>query len=754
MSEENLEEWDASFLEELIQVEELALSSSSVTQNNPPSSSYLRPLPPPSDEPLHFPPPSRIDSLSYSPPRELSQRTADVGGAFTSNGVVAKSATPSTPVRCVRGSDNAKDLEIERLKKELGRVSKQLANLEHECFKLKKERNKEDQLTFADSRNEVKVANFHGSRIANLEHGIPVAEHHGVRQELPNAKAFDDQIGLHTAKSSCKAIGVQADLNTCLDLSKKLQDIWGLPSNQQFGRNLISKLFAVCSKDINVLFGFISISSPSKTMEPLAVKSSVDMALQHSMQPFHSSEAAKVSRFYSALTKIGNGMSQLEALFESLFDLCSVENVVIVYSSLCILYVLLKHLLTFERKSEGSFCQYALADIALYFTFPFIYCLLFIMLEMLYALVKCTLIRDNFLAECLHSGSSIDDIFGCETRGRDCVGMDGTYGSCMPTGVRPSEAETLCKKGHCSTGSSLLFSCINWIYLFESMHHIVMKSSEECVRLKAVSIMNVILMRTDAYTDREKFGLIQVFGSISQLLRKEAGLLAQKEAVHTLHLLLNSLCLFPMVNGSLLDEGPKLVVTFCCGCTVAAGADTDKENTAAFQEFTLILQGLADCIACSGNSLQALELRKNAITLLAFIASSGKFGFEILVNYKLSGEANFLTLILQLLVSEIDLEASVYPESGETFRARTLLIREVLILLNRLVSNPVHSATVLRLLTNSRDMVSLTIDVANRLSRKEPKRRHSDSITKQMRESEIVDLGQIFKRRVSTYLGE
>ena len=82
------------------------------------------------------------------------------------------------------------------------------------------------------------------------------------------------------------------------------------------------------------------------------------------------------------------------------------------------------------------------------------------------------------------------------------------------------------------------------------------------------------------------------------------------------------------------------------------------------------------------------------------------------------------------------------------------MIREVLILLNRLVSNPVHSATVLRLLTNSRDMVSLTVDVANRLSRKEQKLRQSDSITKQMRESEIVDLGRIFKRRISTYLGE
>lgn len=51
-------------------------------------------------------------------------------------------------------------------------------------------------------------------------------------------------------------------------------------------------------------------------------------------------------------------------------------------------------------------------------------------------------------------------------------------------------------------------------------------------------------------------------------------------------------------------------------------------------------------------------------------------------------------------------------------------------------------------------MVSLTVDVANRLSRKEQIQRLSDSITKQMRESEIVDLGRMFKRRVSTYLGE
>lgn len=319
--------------------------------------------------------------------------------------------------------------------------------------------------------------------------------------------------------------------------------------------------------------------------------------------------------------------------------------------------------------------------------------------------------------------------------------MDGTYTSWMPTGVTPSEAKYICGKGRWDTSSASLFSHVNWIFLFEFMHLIVMNGSEECVRLEAVSIMNVILMRSDAYTERERFGLSEVFESVSQLLKMEAGLLVQKEAVHSLYLLLNC---------------PKLVVTFCSACTTEASADAANgaENTAATERFTMILEGLADCIACSGNSLQALELRKSAITLLAFVASSGKSGFEILVNNKLSREANFLTLIMQLLASEINLEASVNTDSDETFRTRTLLIREVLILLNRLVSNPIHSATVLRLLTNSRDMVSLTVDIANRLSRKEQIQRLSDSITKQMRESEIVDLGRLFKRRVSTYLGE
>lgn len=81
---------------------------------------------------------------------------------------------------------------------------------------------------------------------------------------------------------------------------------------------------------------------------------------------------------------------------------------------------------------------------------------------------------------------------------------------------------------------------------------------------------------------------------------------------------------------------------------------------------------------------------------------------------------------------------------------RTLLIREALILLNRLVSNSQYSTPVLRVLTNRRDMAILTIDIATRLSRRSKLLWQSDT----MRESEIVDLARIFKKRVFAFLGD
>ncbi|KAJ6695782.1 ATR INTERACTING PROTEIN [Salix koriyanagi] len=163
------------------------------------------------------------------------------------------------------------------------------------------------------------------------------------------------------------------------------------------------------------------------------------------------------------------------------------------------------------------------------------------------------------------------------------------------------------------------------------------------------------------------------------------------------------------------------------------------------------LRAWQNVFACSGNSLQDIELRKRAIIMLAFLASSGKSGFEIMVTHKLPGETNFLMLILQVLVFEMDVEASAEPE--RSIKARTLLIREALILLNRLVSNPGYSPIALRVLTARRDMASLTIDIANRLSQEDQRNRQSD-VKGHVKESEIVELGLVFKKRVFAYLGD
>lgn len=68
---------------------------------------------------------------------------------------------------------------------------------------------------------------------------------------------------------------------------------------------------------------------------------------------------------------------------------------------------------------------------------------------------------------------------------------------------------------------------------------------------------------------------------------------------------------------------------------------------------------------------QELQISRNAILVLAFLASSGQPGFEILVGHRLSKkDVNYLMLILQLLVSEMDTEAGAYSELPEISRER------------------------------------------------------------------------------------
>jgi len=121
--EEGFEEWGADFLEQLIQVEEHALSSQLPSSISPPSTtttklSYLPPplQPPQQQQQQHQD--YQNNSISYSPPRELSQRPIEFGinynNSMTFDGF-SNEFTHSAPSTSV-SNDNARDLEIDRLK--------------------------------------------------------------------------------------------------------------------------------------------------------------------------------------------------------------------------------------------------------------------------------------------------------------------------------------------------------------------------------------------------------------------------------------------------------------------------------------------------------------------------------------------------------------------------------------------------------------------------------------------------------------
>ncbi|KAJ4950185.1 hypothetical protein NE237_027017 [Protea cynaroides] len=740
MSFEGFDDWDEIFLDQAIRVEEglIAMSSTNPTQHQPHQQQQQqqhyynnhqhRPPPVVFDPPQPLLAASQEPFTSFSPPREFSQRITDQDPQQSTTTTATRPRKLSPPPPPTRRAGKEKDVEIDRLKRELRSSSKQLSQLEQECVELKKGRHKtEEQLRSAFSLiREKDVEIDHWKRInVGREHGATVENHCRISLQDQNADTLADEAGpwITSALTSRKAVGVQTetsydqshvtrknDLSSRQNLSKKLLSVWGNPRGHVSGKDLVSKLVVTCAADLHVLFRCMNMNISSKlNQDSLADKKISDLSLHDHMQSSLSYEAAKISRFYFLLTKISNEMAQLDSLFKALLDLCILENVVIVSRSLHIVRVILQHFLRFDLRFE---------------------------------------IRNNVIAEEGICSKNVKDLHESER-------VDGEVQFGAPkdqsflsnhasSSVGSFNVEILSKKDHENPSNMTFLSCMDWISLFEMMHRIAVRSKEECIQVEALSILNMILMRSDPYSEREKYGMALSFGSISLLLRKEVGLRVNEQALHLLFLLLNC---------------PKLLMMFCSGCKDGDGSSGNArdgpEVASAFRGFSSILEGLAECLACSGNGTLELKLRKHAIILLAFVASSGKSGFEVLLGPGMSKSTNCLELVMRVLASEMDAEAEQSTGPLEICIERTSLIREALILLNRLASNTISSAKVMGVLTNSRDMASLTIDVANKLSRKGRVCQKADAMKRtQFKEAEIVDLAWVFKTRVFSYLGD
>ncbi|CAA0812065.1 protein dimerizations [Striga hermonthica] len=640
-----VEEWDADFLDQLVQAEELALS----TQRPRHAPSRLPPPPPQSLlSPTFLPHPSapRVPpcDVSYSPPRELSQRTReipqveDVPDSTGSFGAVANHV--------------AKEQENDRLKQEI--------------LELRKEKDKkEEELNVLQSKVEAKDAEFQTTKNAEIRTAP------GISTECQNAKPSNDKLSSSSIHSS-----------------EKLFNLWNSDDQKQ-GKALVAKLFMTCEEDFHVLFGYLN--SPQKDYS----------------RGTQGTETAKVSHFYSVLTKISNDTSRLGELLRALTDLCNLKNVAIVRGSIRILHHLLSNSFSLEKED----CK-----------------------------------RENVIFE--EKSHIISDTNGNEDPERERL-CSANVAEMLKQGRVLSGLElSNIKNPGCigffdhRFGTSI--SGAFWVSLFETICVIATENNEKQIRCEALSIMNLILVRQNAYLERDRFAGEPVFRSLSNLLRKEAGYSVQDQAVHTLYLLCNSPKVVPLLCSNYEGDG-----------ALAMSNDITNRNGSTFNGLNEILNGLADCLACYRSaSAEEMKLRRNAISLLAFVGSAGKSGLEILLNHRLPKGTNFLVIILQSLASDLDPEALNSAKQSGIVKEQCLLIREALIFLNRLVSHPDYSVPVLQALTDTRELASTTVDIANILTHNSNMLWKDINSKKHVRESEITDLARVFKKRVFTFLGD
>ncbi|PKU69275.1 uncharacterized protein LOC110115145 [Dendrobium catenatum] len=769
----DVDEWDENFINEVFQVE-LGLCSKNAVVNPiapppppNPSSSYL--LEQEAFDHWELPPPFRSEraglsssgvhaggsDICFSPPRELSQRFKEVSeDAPVGDGCVMVESRISRNGGFSRAGGGRRNKELERLKKELEHLSKKFTHMEQDCITLKKDRDqKNEQLKCVISQLEAKDAEIctlkrenlgaceqnqpHASisfenKIVPIKSGtynskLKVHQANGSAvSELKRRIMIDDQATTSCEAQECsfmekstktkhsKSTGIQTDVGQdAIDIVQQkrtlndqgivsnLHAIWGL-YDKRSGSNLVLKLLRSCSAEFFTLFRCIKLSSKCN-LDGLANESFSEIPLHDSIHSIHSSDSAKASRFYQLLMKMRHEIVPLQDFIDALLELCNLDNAV-AHVSMRILHATLQHLVF-----DSGF--------------------------------QCTLRRSNVFV-----GKSNDESFtgeGAIAQENQVMKFHDLQMTDNASEASPvSSMGNLCMGDDQASNTAMFLSFGSLLKIFEMMEKIVVRNVDEYIRLEGLLIMSLIMMECKPNIDREKFGSVHLLQTLSTLMSTEAGVHVRKQAVRLMFLLLNS---------------PKMLVMLCSGqadCADHAKADDTHKSTTTWKgAIKSMLENIAECLNFNKSCAEELKFRRRVIILLAFIASSGKPGFEVLLRSVTPQQINFLELIIQLLAYEMDAEIPNNCATQDLCKERISLIREALILLNRLASHPSYAESTLRVLTGNKATASLTIEVANRLSRRIQAYLKHYGAKKTQVLVEINDLARLFRVRVFTFLG-
>ncbi|XP_052142785.1 protein SENSITIVE TO UV 2 isoform X3 [Oryza glaberrima] len=687
--------------------------------------------------PVHFLPPRELSQhpqgfdvglRDFSPPRELSQRPA---AEVSSREIVAVSSGIAGADRFRGGGgggarrerdarEAADRREVERLKRELNRVSKQMNDVKNECSELKKDR------TRKDLEIKAKEAEIQSLRRANV----------GSANKYAGSMAMDIDQSVHAPANGALHTG-----DSCLASTRRAETLNGRNkelSSPQDGLCLNQRNQTYASEVLEESVRFESKGSKHKEIKTVGVQTDLpgnNEYLEH--------KKVLVDRISSNLCAVwGMPTNSLmgRSLISKILVSCSEEILTLVQST--------GSLDKCEASSEASSSvRNAISqvyDIIIKTssdTIP--------IQTLLEALLNLAAVgNDAVVSRALRMLHSVlQHLLNNRTMSNQrCLVINQVFDIGSNT-TRTVTSGIMFLLSHVLTilftwsGTVTKLPFTVWTSFFTAMLQIADRHSEENIRVDALSIMIIIARTSDPKVEREKFGFTSVMEKLHQLLQKENGLLVKKHSVDLLFLLLNCPTTLKLLcNGG--KDSPEQIEAIRC------------ENDRSQEAISSIFKDLSECLSCRATSSLGIKLCRVVVTLLAYIASSGKLGYEVLLGPVTVRGANFLELIMEVLASQMEYDTALSNGEHELLKERYLLMREVLILLNRLASHANFSKPTLEVLTSSKLCATLTIDVANQLPQRSTyPLRHLGEINIQMA-NDLAELAQKFRTRVHSFLEE
>ncbi|XP_062224193.1 protein SENSITIVE TO UV 2 isoform X1 [Phragmites australis] len=654
----------------------------------------------------------------FSPPRELSQRPAveDSDCAI----VVVSGPAGGDRFMSTGGGVGAKRgreaREVERLKRELNRVSKQMNDLKNECTELRKDRTRKDlqiKAKEAEIQN-LKKANldFAGKDVCGAGMDIDQSVHVPANGAL---HAVGSWASTRTNKSNRK---VKEGDSFREDLCLKQRHQTDLPEALELKHRTMIDNTTSTSGGVSLEESAHLQPRSMKCQEIKAIGVQTDNTLNSEHLDYKKVLVERISSNLRAIWGMPTNSLSGRNLISKIIVSCSEE----------ILALLQCTRLTDEcgTSSEArSSMDEAISEVYDMFIkmssekIPiqtFLEALLNLCSFDNAAIVGRTLrILHRVLQPLLN--------YGTKSNGRNNVSVEPYVNMHMENNRNDSstllttpDAENLLRRHN----MSLPFTF--WSSVFTQMLQIGAKHSEESIRVDALSIMILIVRTTDPIEERQKFAFTSVMERLHRLLQKENGSLVKKHSVRLLFLLLNCPAILKLLCSGGKDGSEQME---------SEGIKNDRSK----QAVSSVLEDLSECLTCEATCSLGIELCRLVIILLAYIASSGKLGYEVLLGPVTARGTNFLELIMEVLASQM------HYETLELLKERCLLMREALILLNRLASHANFSKPTLEVLTSSKLCATLTIDVANRLPQTQMA-------------NDLAELAQKFRLRVYGFLEE